>query len=91
MFRTPYAGGRNIAEEIALDLDELGFVTRYTLLNAVHYGVPQTRERMFLIGLRKELGQLPAFAPPTHAFGVPRGYRDIRQSALRAWPRRSFR
>ena len=49
------AGGRNIAEEIALDLKELGFVSRYTLLNAVHYGVPQTRERMFLIGLRREL------------------------------------
>ena len=30
------AGGRNIAEEIALDLDELGFVSRYTLLNTVH-------------------------------------------------------
>jgi hypothetical protein len=30
------AGGRNIAEEIALDLDELGFDSRYTLLNTVH-------------------------------------------------------
>ena len=60
------AGGRNIAEEIALDLDELGFSTSYTLLNAVHYGVPQTRERMFLIGLRRELETAPVFpARPT--------------------------
>jgi DNA (cytosine-5)-methyltransferase 1 len=77
------AGGRNIAEEIALELTELGFISRYTLLNAVHYGVPQTRERMFLIGLRKELGQTPAFPCPTHAYDMPRGYEDIRRVAFR--------
>lgn len=43
------AGGRNIAEEIAVELDELGFDCRYTLLNAAHYGVPQIRERMLLV------------------------------------------
>jgi DNA (cytosine-5)-methyltransferase 1 len=78
------AGGRNIAEEIALELDELGFVTRYTLLNAVHYGVPQTRERMFLLGLRKEYGQIPTFPCPTHAYHIPRGYQQIRRATSRA-------
>ena len=43
-------GGHNIAEEVSEVLDELGFETRYTLLNSAGYGVPQTRERMFLIG-----------------------------------------
>ena len=65
------AGGRNIAEEIAVDLDELGFVSRYTLLNTVDYGVPQTRERMVLIGLRKELEIVPTFPRPTHSYDVP--------------------
>jgi DNA (cytosine-5)-methyltransferase 1 len=78
------AGGRNIAEEIAVDLDELGFTSRYTLLNAVHYGVPQTRERMFLIGLRKELGITPAFPCPTHAHEMPSGYEGIRRAIFRA-------
>ena len=78
------AGGRNIAEEIALDLDELGFSTSYTLLNAVHYGVPQTRERMFLIGLRRELETAPVFPRPTNAHDVPRGYEQIRQATSRA-------
>jgi DNA (cytosine-5)-methyltransferase 1 len=78
------AGGRNIAEEIGLELDELGFVTRYTLLNAVHYGVPQTRERMFLLGLQKELGQIPTFPCPTRAYHVPRGYEQIRRATSRA-------
>jgi DNA (cytosine-5)-methyltransferase 1 len=78
------AGGRNIAEEIAVDLEVLGFVSRYTLLNAVHYGVPQTRERMFLIGLRRELDATPAFPDPTHSYDVPRGYEQIRRAASRA-------
>jgi DNA (cytosine-5)-methyltransferase 1 len=39
------AGGRNIAEEIARELDELGFASRYTLLNTVHYGVATGRRR----------------------------------------------
>ena len=29
---------------------EMGFQTRVLLLNAAHYGVPQTRERVFLVG-----------------------------------------
>jgi DNA (cytosine-5)-methyltransferase 1 len=78
------AGHRNIAEEIAVELEDLGFVTGYTLLNAVHYGVPQMRERMFLIGLRNELGQEPAFPHPTHSFSMPRGYQGIRRAASRA-------
>jgi DNA (cytosine-5)-methyltransferase 1 len=78
------AGGRNIAEEIAVDLDELGFISRYTLLNTVHYGVPQTRERMVLIGLRKELETAPAFPRPTRAHDMPPGYKGIRRAIFRA-------
>jgi len=77
------AGGRNIAEEISLDLEELGFISRYTLLNAVHYGVPQTRERMFLIGLRRELESTPPFSDPIYSYDVPRGYEQIRRAASR--------
>jgi DNA (cytosine-5)-methyltransferase 1 len=78
------AGGRNIAEEIADDLRELGYRTCYTLLNAVNYGVPQTRERMFLIGCREELETIPAFPSPTHAYDMPRGYQGIRRAVARA-------
>lgn len=78
------AGGRNIAEEIALDLEQLGFVSRYTLLNAVHYGVPQTRQRMFLIGLRREFETTPAFPDPIRSYEVPPGYEQIRRAASRA-------
>lgn len=32
--------------------EEIGFTTRIFVLNASHYGVPQARERMFMIGFR---------------------------------------
>ena len=47
-------GGQNIAEEICEVLETKGYVARYTLLNAAFYGVPQMRERMFLIGYRRD-------------------------------------
>ena len=42
-------GGQNIAEEICEVLEAKGYVCGYTLLNAAFYGVPQMRERMFLL------------------------------------------
>jgi len=39
---------------------KLGFQTRLLLLNAADYGVPQLRERMFLVGIRDALVQEPA-------------------------------
>ena len=50
-------GGQNIAEEICEVLEEKGYVCGYTLLNAAFYGVPQMRERMFLIAYRREVAQ----------------------------------
>lgn len=60
-----------IRDRLRSRAEELGYNTVVTLANASHFGVPQARERMFLIGVRKELGSpLPpipttADAPPT--------------------------
>ena len=62
-------GGQNIAEEICEVLEDKGYVCGYTLLNAAYYGVPQTRERMFLIGYRREVAEQVAFPAPTHWVG----------------------
>ncbi len=40
------------------------YVVRWKMLNAAHYGVPQRRERVFLIGSRE--GQEFRFPQPTH-------------------------
>lgn len=42
--------GRNIAEEVAVSAEGLGYDVRYAILNSVWYGVPQMRERLFIIG-----------------------------------------
>src|SRR5207249_8808875 len=36
------------------------------VLNAAHYGVPQTRQRAIVIGYRKDLGVEPTAPPATH-------------------------
>lgn len=71
-------GGKNVAEEIAASLDDQGYRTRYTILNSVYYGVPQMRQRFYLIALREDIGVEPAFPPPTHRYELPPGYKSAR-------------
>lgn len=75
--------GHNIAEEVSEVLDEFGYVTRYTLLNAAYYGVPQMRERMFLVALKRELSTTPMFPEPSHYLELPVGYLGTRAVALK--------
>ena len=79
-------GGHNVPEEICSTLEEIGYNARYTLLNAAYYGVPQMRERLFLIAIDSSLGQAPAFPTPTHAAKLPSGYESARTVALRNVP-----
>lgn len=76
-------GGQNIAAEVCEALEAKGYVCAYTLLNAVFYGVPQMRERMFLLAYRRELGVAPAFPEPTRSHILPIGYAGSRQVALK--------
>lgn len=76
-------GGQNIAEEICEVLEEKGYVSGYTLLNAAYYGVPQTRERMFLIAYRREVSEKVRFPEPTNWVDLPPGYDGTRAVALK--------
>ncbi|KIN13897.1 cytosine methyltransferase [Halomonas sp. KHS3] len=76
-------GGHNIAEEVCEALRDLGYEARYTMLNAVFYGVPEMRERMFLVAYRKELQCTDWFPSPTHWIDLPRGYHGSRQVAMK--------
>jgi DNA (cytosine-5)-methyltransferase 1 len=78
-------GGHNIANEICEVLSEMGYICKYTLLNAAYYGVPEMRERMFLVAYANELGiEEIKFPLPTHWVDLPRGYEGSRQVALKA-------
>jgi DNA (cytosine-5)-methyltransferase 1 len=72
-------GKRNIPAEIAESLESFGYSVRYTLLNSVFYGVPQLRDRMFLVAYAKELNIIPEFPKPTHHCCLPVGYKNFRK------------
>ena len=76
-------GGQNIAEETCDVLKGKGYTCGYTLLNAAFYGVPQMRERMFLMAYRRELGVQVSFPAPTHYLVLPPGYEGSRSVALK--------
>ena len=47
-----HAGGKTLAR-ILETLCGLGYSTEYRVLNALHFGVPQRRERIFIVGFRE--------------------------------------
>lgn len=79
-------GGHNVPQEICETLEESGYIARYTLLNAVFYGVPQVRERLFLIAVDASLGLPPSTPVPTRSVELPSGYESARAVALRHVP-----
>ena len=80
-------GGHNIAEEVSDVLESKGYIARYTLLNSAYYGVPQMRERMFLVAYRREITDAVDFPAPSHWLELPAGYSSSRQVALRGMNR----
>jgi DNA (cytosine-5)-methyltransferase 1 len=73
----------NIAEEIVETLADLGYVASYSLINSAFHGVPQMRDRVFLIGYRRELARPIRFPKATHRIELPPGYAGTRAVALR--------
>ncbi len=77
-------GGRNVAEDVCRDLDELGYITRYSILNAASYGVPQLRERVFILAIHSAVSGEPiAFPRPLRNVVFPVGYIGSRSVALK--------
>lgn len=76
-------GGHNVPEEICNTLEEWGYRPAYTILNAAYYGVPQVRERLFIVAFADVLGIAPVFPPPTNFLELPRGYEGSRRVALK--------
>lgn len=49
------------------DFSKLGYDVSYKLFNTADYGVPQTRERVIIVGVRKDLNKKIEWAKPTHS------------------------
>lgn len=75
--------GHNVVQEMVETLASLGYVARYSLINSAFHGVPQMRDRVFLIAYHRDLGVRPTFPRATNHMTLPPGYAGTRAVALR--------
>lgn len=60
-------GKGKIFSMILQDFFNAGYNVTYKVLNSADYGVPQKRERVIIVGIRKDLPFLFEFPPKTHS------------------------
>lgn len=60
---TSHDGGKTW-EKMQEVFKELGYSFSWTVLNAKNYGIPQNRERLFVVGIRNDLAQATEFKFP---------------------------
>ncbi|MEC1683835.1 DNA cytosine methyltransferase [Bacillus mojavensis] len=56
-----------IFKRVCEEFNKCGYNLSADLLNAADYGVPQKRQRVFIVGIRKDLGKNFLFPKPTHS------------------------
>lgn len=61
-----WEGGLGIRTMVS-DFEKLGYHVEYKLHNTANFGVPQTRERVIIIGIRKDVGDKVIWPEETHA------------------------
>ncbi|MGE6630631.1 DNA cytosine methyltransferase [Bacillus sp. NPDC077027] len=63
-------GKGEVFQQIKEDFEAAGYRVYYKLVNARDYGVPQLRERVFLVGVREDIDFEYTFPEPTHGEGL---------------------
>lgn len=58
----------NLFRQIQSEFEELGYVLQYKVLDAADFGVPQHRERVFLVGFKGKNNYI--YPTPTHGLGL---------------------
>lgn len=72
-------------KQIVADFEKAGYITDLHLVNMADYGVPETRQRVIIIGQRKDLGEMMLFhfPEPTHDKNSTKGrkpWKSIREA-----------
>lgn len=60
-------GGLNVPQHVCEILEDNGYKAYWTILNAANFGVPQTRERVFVIAYKTDVVHSIQYPTPTHA------------------------
>lgn len=71
-----------ILKMILKELDDIGYDVSYKVLEAKDYGTPQLRKRLFIVGVRKDLGikfEFPTPVPLKYTFSQIMGGRTERE------------
>lgn len=63
-------GKGEVIKQIIQDFESAGYKVKYKLVNARDYGVPQIRERVFIVGVREDVDFEYHFPEPTHGNNV---------------------
>lgn len=59
-------GKGEVMDQIVQDFSSAGYNVKFKLVNAKDYGVPQNRERVFIVGIRNDIEFDYQFPSPTH-------------------------
>lgn len=62
-------GKGEVLNQIIEDFSSAGYKVQFKLLNARNYGVPQLRERVIIVGVRKDIDFNYKYPSPTHGDG----------------------
>lgn len=76
-------GGHNIVQEMVEALEGMGYEARYSLINSSHHGVPQMRDRVFMVAFHKALNARIEFPAASRHCSLPSGYGGTRSVALK--------
>ena len=76
-------GGHNVMGEVAEALSVLGYRAKYSLINSAFHGVPQMRDRVFLIAYHEMLETDVRFPTASRYMLLPSGYGGTRAVALK--------
>lgn len=60
-------GKGEVFKMILSDFNAMGYNVRYKVLNAADYGVPQTRQRVIIVGVRDNIEWKYGYPAPTHS------------------------
>ncbi|MDQ8205651.1 DNA (cytosine-5-)-methyltransferase [Pelagicoccus sp. SDUM812003] len=58
-----HQGGKTLQRTVDM-LEEAGYATKWDVLNASDYGVPQARKRLYIVGIRKDVAKGEFSFPP---------------------------